>query len=323
MLIITGGAGFIGSNLIYELNRIKEKNIIICDVLNSKLKKNYLKKLSYKKIVPPIKIFNFLEKNKEKIRYIFHLGAISATTSSNFSKLIKNNLEFPIKILKFCNLNKIDLIYASSASTYGNGKNGFNDNDNLHYLNKLKPLNLYGKSKNLFDLHVSKKIKKKSELSIQCVGLKFFNVYGKNEKHKKKQMSIISSLSSIIKKKGKVKLFKSHNKNFKDGEQKRDFIHVSDCINVILWFYKKKRISGLFNVGTGDARTFIDVTKILYKELKIKENISFIDTPKNIRKHYQYYTKANITKLRKYGYKKKFQNIEDGIKLFIKENKEF
>ena len=323
MLIITGGAGFIGSNLIYELNRIKEKNIIICDVLNSKLKKNYLKKLSYKKIVPPIKIFNFLEKNKEKIRYIFHLGAISATTSSNFSKLIKNNLEFPIKILKFCNLNKIDLIYASSASTYGNGKNGFNDNDNLHYLNKLKPLNLYGKSKNLFDLHVSKKIKKKSELSIQCVGLKFFNVYGKNEKHKKKQMSIISSLSSIIKKKGKVKLFKSHNKNFKDGQQKRDFIHVSDCINVILWFYKKNRISGLFNVGTGDARTFIDVTKILYKELKIKENISFIDTPKNIRKHYQYYTKANITKLRKYGYKKKFQNIEDGIKLFIKENKEF
>ena len=323
MLIITGGAGFIGSNLIYELNRIKEKNIIICDVLNSKLKKNYLKKLSYKKIVPPIKIFNFLEKNKEKIRYIFHLGAISATTSSNFSKLIKNNLEFPIKILKFCNLNKIDLIYASSASTYGNGKNGFNDNDNLHYLNKLKPLNLYGKSKNLFDLHVSKKIKKKSELSIKCVGLKFFNVYGKNEKHKKKQMSIISSLSSIIKKKGKVKLFKSHNKNFKDGEQKRDFIHVSDCINVILWFYKKNRISGLFNVGTGDARTFIDVTKILYKELKIKENISFIDTPKNIRKHYQYYTKANIAKLRKYGYKKKFQNIEDGIKLFIKENKEF
>ena len=323
MLIITGGAGFIGSNLIYELNRIKEKNIIICDVLNSKLKKNYLKKLSYKKIVPPIKIFNFLEKNKEKIRYIFHLGAISATTSSNFSKLIKNNLEFPIKILKFCNLNKIDLIYASSASTYGNGKNGFNDNDNLHYLNKLKPLNLYGKSKNLFDLHVSKKIKKKSELSIQCVGLKFFNVYGKNEKHKKKQMSIISSLSSIIKKKGKVKLFKSHNKNFKDGEQKRDFIHVSDCINVILWFYKKNKISGLFNVGTGDARTFIDVTKILYKELKIKENISFIDTPKNIRKHYQYYTKANIAKLRKYGYKKKFQNIEDGIKLFIKENKEF
>ncbi|MBH71823.1 MAG: hypothetical protein CMI97_05055 [Pelagibacteraceae bacterium] len=220
MLIITGGAGFIGSNLIYELNRIKEKNIIICDVLNSKLKKNYLKKLSYKKIVPPIKIFNFLEKNKEKIRYIFHLGAISATTSSNFSKLIKNNLEFPIKILKFCNLNKIDLIYASSASTYGNGKNGFNDNDNLHYLNKLKPLNLYGKSKNLFDLHVSKKIKKKSELSIQCVGLKFFNVYGKNEKHKKKQMSIISSLSSIIKKKEKLNFLNHIIKISKMGNKK-------------------------------------------------------------------------------------------------------
>ncbi len=222
--------------------------------------------------------------------------------------------------MEFCTKNKISFIYASSASTYGNGSNGFKDSENYVYLNKLKPLNLYGKSKHLFDLHVSKKIKEK-KLPIQWVGLKFFNVYGKNEKHKKKQMSIISYLTPLINNNEKINLFKSHKKNFKDGEQKRDFIHISDCINVILWFYKNNKVSGLFNVGTGRARTFIDTIKVLFKQLNKKEKINFIDTPKNIRKHYQYFTEANINKLRKYGYKKKFKDIEDGIKLFVKKNK--
>lgn len=323
MLIVTGGLGFIGSNLVYGLNKINQNNIIICDTANSKLKKNYLKKAKYKKIISPPSFFYFLEKNKKKIKYIFHLGAITATTSLDFKKLLKNNLEFSIKILKFCTNNKIGFIYASSASTYGDGSNGFNDYENYVYLNKLKPLNLYGRSKHFFDLYISEKVKKKKKkLPVQWVGLKFFNVYGKNEKHKKKQMSIISYLTPLINKNQKINLFKSHNKNFKDGEQKRDFIHVSDCISVILWFYKNKKISGLFNVGTGKARTFIDTIKILFKQLNKKEKINFIDTPKNIRKHYQYFTKANLNKLKKYGYKKKFKDIEDGIKLFVKENKE-
>ena len=321
MIIVTGGAGFIGSNLVYGLNKIKQKNIVICDTANSVLKKNYLKKAKYKKIISPSNFFYFLEKNKKEIKYIFHLGAITATTSLNFKKLLKNNVEFPIKILEFCTKNKIGFIYASSASTYGNGSNGFKDSENYVYLNKLKPLNLYGKSKHLFDLHVSKKIKEK-KLPIQWVGLKFFNVYGKNEKHKKKQMSIISFLEPLIKNNKKINLFKSHNKKFKDGHQKRDFIHVIDCVKVILWFYKNSKISGIFNVGTGKARTFLDIAKTLYKQLKKKENINFINTPKNIRKHYQYFTKANINKLKKFGYRKKFKNIEDGIKLFVKENKE-
>ncbi len=320
MLIVTGGAGFIGSNLIYELNKMSEKNIIICDLVNSILKKNYLKKIKYKKIVSPSNFFYFLNKNKKKINYFFHLGAISSKTSLNFKKLMKNNLEFSIKILNFCTTNKIGMIYASSASTYGNGSNGFNDSENYSYLKKLKPLNLYGKSKHLFDLHIVNKIKKKEKLPFQWIGLKFFNVYGNNERHKKKQMSIISYLAPLINNNKEIKLFKSHNKKYKDGKQKRDFIHVSDCISVILWFYKNKKISGLFNVGTGRASTFLDTTKILFKQLNKKEKINFIDTPKNIRKHYQYFTEANINKLRKYGYRKKFKGIKEGIKLFVKEN---
>ena len=321
MIIVTGGAGFIGSNLVCELNKKKQKNIIICDKANSKLKKSYLKKIRYKKIITPSSFFNFIEENKNKIKYIFHLGAISTTTSINFSMLIKNNLEFSIKILEFCTKNKIGFIYASSASTYGDGKNGFKDSENYTYLNKLKPLNLYGKSKHLFDLYISKKIQEKEELPYQWVGLKFFNVYGNNERHKKKQMSIISYLTPLINNNEETKLFKSHNKNFKDGKQKRDFIHVSDCINVILWFYKKRNLSGLFNIGTGEAKTFLDTAKIIFKELKKKEKITFIKTPENVRKHYQYFTKANINKLRRYGYKKKFKKVQEGIKLFVREYK--
>ena len=320
MIIITGGAGFIGSNLVYELNKRKQKNLIICDIVNSLLKRNYLKRTKYKKIISPSNLFKFLNKNKKKINYIFHLGAISATTSTNFTKLIKNNLEYSIKLLKFCTENKTHFIYASSASTYGNGSNGFVDSENYTYLKKLKPLNLYGKSKHLFDLHISKKLEEKKELPPQWVGLKFFNVYGNNERHKKKQMSIVSFLSPLVKKNKRIKLFKSHNIKYKDGGQKRDFVHVDDCINVILWFYKNKNKSGLFNVGTGKARTFLDITKILFNEFKKEKKIDFINTPKNIRKHYQYFTMANIRKLRKYGYMNKFKNIEDGIKLFIKEN---
>jgi len=320
MIIITGGAGFIGSNLVYELNKRKQKNLIICDIVNSLLKRNYLKRTKYKKIISPSNLFKFLNKNKKKINYVFHLGAISATTSTNFTKLTKNNLEYSIKLLKFCTENKTHFIYASSASTYGNGLNGFVDSENYTYLKKLKPLNLYGKSKHLFDLHISKKLEEKKELPPQWVGLKFFNVYGNNERHKKKQMSIVSFLSPLVKKNKRIKLFKSHNIKYKDGGQKRDFVHVDDCINVILWFYKNKNKSGLFNVGTGKARTFLDITKILFNEFKKEKKIDFINTPKNIRKHYQYFTMANIRKLRKYGYMNKFKNIEDGIKLFIKEN---
>ena len=321
MIIITGGAGFIGSNLIYALNNKKERNIVICDNINSQLKKKYLKKAKYKKIIKSSNLFRFLKKNNQKIKYIFHLGAISATTASNYNKLLKNNYELSCKIWDFCKEHNIKLIYASSASTYGDGRNGFKDSSSIKYLKKLKPLNLYGKSKHLFDLYVAKQIIKNEILPPQWVGLKFFNVYGSNETHKKKQMSVISYLIPKIKKNIEIKLYKSHKKNFKDGEQKRDFVHISDCLDIILWFYKKPKISGIFNIGTGQSRTFLDLAKILFKNLKKKEKIKFIKTPKNIQKHYQYYTKANINKLRKCGYLKKIKKLEDGIKYHLKKQK--
>ena len=287
MIIVTGGAGFIGSNLIHALNKKKEKNIVICDKIYTKQKKKYLTNAKYKILIKPKNLFYFLNKNSKKIKYIFHLGATSATTSTNYKELLKNNYEFSSKIWEFCIKNNIGLTYASSASTYGDGKNGFKDSSSLNYLNKLKPLNAYGQTKHLFDLYISKKIKNKKILPPQWIGLKFFNVYGNNEIHKKKQMSVISYLIPKIKKNMEIKLFKSHKKKIKDGHQKRDFIHISDCLYIMLWLYKKPKISGIFNVGTGTSRTFLDLTKILFKNLKKKEKIKFIETPKNIQKHYQ------------------------------------
>ena len=273
MIIVTGGAGFIGSNLIYALNKINEFDIVVCDNVRSKLKNAYLRKAKYRFLIKPSGLINFLKKNQNKIKYIFHLGAISATTATNFSKLLKNNYEFSCKLWNFCKKNSISLSYASSAATYGDGKNGFKDSISLKYLKKLKPLNMYGESKHLFDLYVSKQINNNDTLPPQWVGLKFFNVYGNNELHKKKQMSVVSYLFPKMKNNEEILLFKSHNKNFKDGKQSRDFVYVEDCINVMLWLYKNPKISGIFNVGTGKSRTFLDLAKIMFKNLKKEEKI--------------------------------------------------
>ena len=314
MILVTGGAGFIGSNLVNELLRNKLPTVV-CD-FNTKIDKNYFEDINnILKFVEPIDLKNFIYKNK--ISTIFHLGAISSTTFPDANQIWYNNIFTSKEIWDLCCKNKIRLIYASSAATYGNGDKGYIDSQNLAYLKSLKPLNIYAWSKNEVD---KRNLFAKNILNIsppQWISLKFFNVYGPNESHKENMISIVLKTFQQIKKNETTLLFKSYNNQYEDGEQKRDFIYVKDCIKVLMWFLEKDNISGIFNVGTGQARTFNDLVYNVYKNLKKNINLKYIDMPKEIKNQYQYHTKADLRKLIKTGYDKKFFTLEKGIEDYI------
>ena len=314
MIVITGGAGFIGSNLINELMRKNTYEIVSVDQNNEK-NKNYFLNNNFKKILP-VNLKKFLKNNNKKIIAIIHLGAITSTTERNVNLIIKNNLELSIFLWSWCQKNNKRLIYASSAATYGDGSYFFNDREDDEYLSNLLPLNLYGWSKHIFDRHICNK----KEQPRQIVGLKFFNVYGPNENHKANMRSIVLKIYQTISKGMVVNLFKSHNKDYKNGEQLRDFIYVKDVVSIIEWFINNPKSNGLFNVGTGIPRSFNDIAKAVFANSNKREKIEYIDTPKKIRSQYQYFTKANIKKLRDLGYKKDFFSLEDGIKDYIVKN---
>ena len=312
MIVITGAAGFIGSVLVKKMNLEGRKDIIVVDDF-SREEKN--KNLEHKKFIQPIHrddFFGWFDNHHNEVNFVLHIGARTDTTEFNKEIFDVLNLNYSKQMWLRCTEYKIPLIYASSAATYGLGEYGYKDDHDI--VEKLKPLNPYGESKNDFDKWV---IEQTAEPPFWA-GLKFFNVYGPNEYHKSRMASVIQHAYKQVKENGKVKLFRSHNPEFKDGEQLRDFIYVKDVVDVIYFLMTNKPDSGLYNLGTGKARTFYDLAIATFKALHLEPIIEFIDTPEDIRDKYQYFTEADMGKLFATDYDKPFYSLEKGIDDYVK-----
>jgi len=311
MIVVTGAAGFIGSYVVGKLNRQGFRDVVLVDKYDDPLKfQNYHGK-TFSEMVDRDNFFEWLAEHEKFVQIIIHLGARTDTVGQDPEIYQQLNLEYSQKIWKACIQYGLPLIYASSASTYGDGQLGFDDNHDL--ISELKPLNLYAQSKQDFDYWALKQ----EVQPFFWAGLKFFNVFGPNEYHKERMSSVILQAFNTISETGKMNLFRSHHPEFKDGEQSRDFIYVEDVAKVILFFMNHRKDSGIYNVGTGEARTYLGLTKAVFKSIKKTEDIGFIDTPDDLKGKYQYYTCANIHKLRSIGYQEKFMSLEDGIEDYV------
>ena len=318
MILVTGGAGFIGSNLVAALGEHSGTPVFVCDCLDSEEKERNLAKHPVAGLIEPSQLLGWLDGLGTSIETIFHLGAISATTERNPAALLDNNVALSTSLWRWCAAKEARLIYASSAATYGNGINGFNDDPDPHALAALEPLNRYGQSKQLFDIDAAL-MSRMGCRPPQWAGLKFFNVYGPNEYHKGGQRSVAVQLYEQIVATGRAKLFRSHPADYVDGGQLRDFIWVGDCIEVMLWLYDNPGVSGIFNCGTGEARSFADLARACFRAIGCEDAIDFIDTPEALRARYQYYTEASMERLRSVGYVKSFTSLEDGVAKYIRE----
>jgi ADP-L-glycero-D-manno-heptose 6-epimerase len=312
MIVITGAAGFIASFLAQELNLKGRNDLILVDNFSHEKKERNHMNLSCLEKVERTHFMEWFQNNKPKVEVVFHLGARTDTTEMNYEIHKELNLEYSKSIWNICVSESIPLIYASSAATYGLGEYGYKDDHNV--VDKLSPLNPYGESKNNFD----KWVLTQTSPPPFWAGLKFFNVYGPNENHKGRMASVIFHAFHQIKASGKMKLFRSHNKHYKNGEQLRDFIYVKDVVQICLFLWHQTDLSGLYNVGTGHARSFKDLAKNTFKALNMESHIEFMDTPLDIRDKYQYFTEADMSKLKSIGYDKKFFSLEEGIEDYIR-----
>lgn len=312
MIVITGSAGFIGSCLVSKFNKQGLENIILVDDFSKSDKvSNYSEKKFSQKIDREIFI-DWFRKNYQSVSYIIHIGARTDTTEFNKDIFDKLNVNYTKDIWNICSEYQIPMIYASSAATYGLGEHGYDDDESK--ISLLKPLNPYGDSKNDFD----KWALQQKQSPPQWQGLKFFNVYGPNEYHKSRMASVIFHSFNQINNTGKVKLFRSHHPDYKDGGQLRDFVYVKDVVEVIWFLYSNKVKSGIYNLGSGKARTFFDLATATFKAIGKEPNIEFIDTPIDIRDKYQYFTEANMSKLISQGYSKPFTSLEEGVNDYVK-----
>lgn len=317
MLLVTGGAGFIGSNLVAALNEAGRTDIVVCDWLGHDGKWRNLAKRQLADIIPPEQLTAWLQ--GRKLDGVFHLGAISETTATDGDLVIETNFRLSTRLLDWCTANATPFIYASSAATYGDGEQGFVDDPSLAALRQLRPMNLYGWSKYQFDLTVAERVARGDRLPPQWAGLKFFNVFGPNEYHKGAMMSVLAKKFADIKAGRAIQLFKSHRDGIADGDQRRDFIYVDDVVRVMMWLFASPKVSGLFNVGTGHARSFRELMLAAYAALGAKPNIDYIDMPESIRGSYQYFTEGDVTRLCQAGYNGGFTKLEDAVGTYVRD----
>jgi ADP-L-glycero-D-manno-heptose 6-epimerase len=319
MILVTGGAGFIGSNILAALEEKGAGKLVVCDRLRANDKWRNIAKRELADIVHPEQLFEFLEANHKNMEVVFHMGAISATTETDADKIVANNFSLSLALWKWCAIHNVRFIYASSAATYGDGIHGFDDDAAIPHLAKLQPLNAYGWSKHLFDRRVARKVEAGARKPPQWAGLKFFNVYGPNEYHKGTQQSVVAQVYPHAEKSAAYQLFKSHNPKYPDGGQLRDFIWVGDVVDVMMWLLDHPHVNGLFNVGTGKARSFLDLANSVYRAVGKEPMIKFRDTPIEIRDKYQYFTEARMDRLRHAGYSKPFTSLEEGVETYVKQ----
>jgi ADP-L-glycero-D-manno-heptose 6-epimerase len=315
MILVTGGAGFIGSNVVTSLNEAGRSDIVVNDILGSDGKWRNLAKRRLADVVPPADLSRWLE--GRKLDAVIHMGAISSTTATDGDLVIDSNFRLSLRLLDWCTQNRVPFIYASSAATYGDGEQGFDDDAGLEALQKLRPMNLYGWSKHLFDQALIARQAKGEKLPPQWAGLKFFNVFGPNEYHKGTMASVLCRVFDEAKAGKPVRLFKSHKSGIADGDQRRDFIYVDDVVAVIRWLIDTPRVSGLFNVGTGNARSFREMIEAMFAALNRAPNIDYIDMPEQIRGSYQYFTQSEMGRLRKAGYNAGFMPLETAVKDYV------
>ena len=311
-IVVTGGAGFIGSCLVWKLNSQGLTDIIVVDHLDSSQKWRNLDGKKLRDCIDKDKFIVDLERNKFKGKFdaVIHMGACSSTLETNIAYLMENNYMYSKRLAQWCLGQKVQFLYASSAATYGSGESGYSDDDKATL--KLKPLNLYGYSKQLFDLWLIK-----NRLSNKVAGFKFFNVFGPNEYHKDQMRSVIAkNFDSVIKEK-KIRLFKSYLKEYADGQQQRDFIYVKDAVDIVYYFLEHKNKKGIFNVGSGKARSWNDLAKAMFGALSLKTNIEYIEMPRDLRDKYQYFTQADLRKLKETGCQHKFYSLEEAIKDYV------
>jgi ADP-L-glycero-D-manno-heptose 6-epimerase len=318
MLLVTGGAGFIGSNVVAALNGSGRSDVAVCDLLGQGSKWRNLAKRQLADILAPAELPAWLD-GRRRLDAIIHLGAISETTATDGDLVIETNFRLSMRLLDWCTVHATPFIYASSAATYGDGAQGFSDDPQPAALKALRPLNLYGWSKHLFDLAVAERAARGERLPRQWAGLKFFNVFGPNEYHKGAMMSVLAKRFDEVKAGRKVHLFKSHRHGIADGDQRRDFIYVDDAVRVLLWLLATPSVSGLFNVGTGKARSFKDLMLAAYAALGTPPNIEYIEMPVTIRDSYQYFTQSDVDRLQRAGYNGGFTALEDSVGSYVRD----